>query len=66
MPGRCLFAGTGSVYSFESIKGKIVFDMKELDRYSYSGHSALMGKKERQWQDVDYVLGFFGRRVGEA
>jgi hypothetical protein len=25
-----------------------------------------MGKKERQWQDVDYVLGFFGRRVGEA
>jgi len=25
-----------------------------------------MGKKERQWQDVDYVLGFFGRKVGEA
>jgi hypothetical protein len=35
-------------------------------RYSYSGHSALTRKKERQWQDVDYVLGFFGRRVGEA
>jgi hypothetical protein len=30
------------------LRAKIVFDMKELDRYSYSGHSVLMGKKERQ------------------
>ncbi len=41
-------------------------DLKELDRYSYCGHSALIGKKKREWQDVEYVLGFFGRRVGEA
>ena len=40
--------------------------LKELDRYSYSGHSALMGKKKREWQEVAYVLGFFGRRIGEA
>ena len=40
--------------------------LKELDRYSYSGHSALTGKKKREWQDVEYVLGFFGKRVGEA
>jgi hypothetical protein len=25
-----------------------------------------MGKEKREWQDVGYVLGFFGRRVGEA
>ncbi len=25
-----------------------------------------MGKKKRQWQDVAYVLGFFGKTVGEA
>jgi len=43
-----------------------VASLKELDRYSYCGHSALIGKKKRQWQDVAYVLGFFGRRVGEA
>jgi hypothetical protein len=48
------------------LRAKIVVDLKELDRYSYCGHSALTGKKKRQWQDVEYVLGFFGTRVGEA
>ncbi len=48
------------------LRAKIVASLKELDRYSYCGHSALIGKKKRQWQDVAYVLGFFGRRVGEA
>jgi len=43
-----------------------VKDLKGLDRYSYSGHSALMGKKKRGWQDTGYVLGFFGKRIGEA
>ena len=48
------------------LRAKIVTDLKELDRYSYCGHSALMGKKKRQWQDIEYVLGFFGKRIGEA
>ena len=48
------------------LRAKFVVGLKELDRYSYSGHSALTGKKKRQWQDVEYVLGFFGRRVSEA
>ena len=48
------------------LRAKIVTDLKELNRYSYCGHSALMGKKKRQWQDVEYVLGFFGKRIGEA
>jgi len=48
------------------LRAKIVIGLKELDRYSYSGHSALTGKKKRQWQDIEYVLGFFGPRVSEA
>jgi len=48
------------------LRAKIVVSLKELDRYSYCGHSALMGKKKRKWQDVEYALGFFGRRLGEA
>ena len=48
------------------LRAKIVTDLKELDRYSYCGHSALMGKKKRQWQDIEYVLGFFGKRIGKA
>jgi len=48
------------------LRAKIVVSLKELDRYPYCGHSALMGKKKRQWQDVAYVLGFFGKSIGEA
>ncbi|MBW1822043.1 MAG: transposase [Deltaproteobacteria bacterium] len=48
------------------LRAKIVTDLKELDSYSYCGHSALMGKKKREWQDIEYVLGFFGKRIGEA
>ena len=48
------------------LREKLITDLKELDRYSYCGHSALIGKKKREWQDIAYVLGFFGKRVGEA
>jgi len=43
-----------------------VVDLKEMNRYPYCGHSALMGKQKREWQDTEYVLGFFGKRLGEA
>jgi len=48
------------------LRAKIVADLKELGRYPYCGHSVLMGRKKREWQDVEYVLGFFGTRVDEA
>lgn len=48
------------------LRAKIVTDLKELDSYPYCGHSALMGMKKREWQDIEYVLGFFGKRIGEA
>jgi REP element-mobilizing transposase RayT len=48
------------------LRAKIVSDLKELNRYPYSGHSAVMGKKKRQWQDVEYVLGFFSKNIPGA
>jgi len=48
------------------LRAKIVVSLKELDRYPYCGHSALMGNKKRQWQAVTYVLGFFGKSIAEA
>jgi len=48
------------------LRAKIVDDMKELDDYDYCGHSALTGKKKREWQDVVYVLSHFGKSVGKA
>ena len=48
------------------LRAKIVDDLKELDRYAYGGHSALMGNKKREWQDAEFVLDYFGKRVAEA
>lgn len=45
------------------LRSKLVSNLSELSRYPYSGHSALMGSKKNSWQDVDYVLSFFGKRV---
>jgi len=44
----------------------IVKDLTQLNRYSYSGHSAVMGKKERPWQNVNDVLGLFGETMEKA
>jgi len=30
--------------------------LEELDRYSWCGHSAVMGKRDCPWMDADYVL----------
>jgi hypothetical protein len=38
-----------------------VKDMAELSRNPWSGHSALMGKIKREWQDTDCVLSLFGQ-----
>ncbi|HDZ89133.1 MAG TPA: transposase [Deltaproteobacteria bacterium] len=48
------------------LRAKVVADLKGLDNYSYCGHSALTGKKQREWQDVEYVLKYFGKRTGDA
>ena len=48
------------------LRAKIVADLKALDSYPYCGHSALMGKEKIEWQDVEYVLGYFGKRIGDA
>jgi hypothetical protein len=51
------------------IRAGIVGTLSELNKFAYSGHSVLMGEKKRLWQDVDYVLGYFGdthRKAREA
>jgi hypothetical protein len=43
-----------------------VQDLKGLGSYAYSGHSVLLGKRKRDWQDREYVLGYFGQTEREA
>lgn len=42
------------------LRAKLVTELKTLDYYAFCGHSAIMDKKQREWQDVDYVLRLFG------
>lgn len=44
------------------LRGGLVKDMNGLNRSPWSGHSALLGNKERKWQDVEYVLTYFGSK----
>ena len=48
------------------IRARIVRTLSELNRYAYCGHSMLMGRKNRPWQDADYVLSYFGKVPGRA
>jgi REP element-mobilizing transposase RayT len=48
------------------VRVKIVKDVNTLKTYPFTGHSALMGKKDRPWQDTEYVLSLFGEIASEA
>jgi putative transposase len=48
------------------IRAGLVRGMEELDRYRWSGHSALMGNQDRPWQAREEILSYFGGRKGVA
>jgi REP element-mobilizing transposase RayT len=48
------------------IRAGLVRGMEELDRYRWSGHSALMGSQDRPWQAREEVLSYFGKKEGIA
>jgi len=48
------------------LRAGVVQSVIELDRYPWSGHSALMGKIKRVWQEQDYILGYFGKDKSRA
>jgi hypothetical protein len=44
------------------LRGGVVRDMNGLNRSPWSGHSAILGKVERRWQNTKYVLSYFGNK----
>jgi hypothetical protein len=44
----------------------LVEEIGDLDTFPWSGHSALMGKRNNQWQEIESVLALFGRRKNGA
>jgi hypothetical protein len=48
------------------MRARLVTTLRELDGYPWCGHSVVMGRKQHEWQDRDYVLSWFGEREAEA
>lgn len=48
------------------LRAKLVSSLAELNRYPYSGHSALVGMHEHSWQDTDYTLRLFGGDISDG
>jgi putative transposase len=48
------------------LRAGLVKDLKVLAGWVRSGHSVLMGRVKRDWQDTDYVLSLFGRGMSSA
>jgi len=48
------------------IRANMVQAIKDLDRYRWSGHGAIVGKVDYPWMDCDYVLRWFGETVRGA
>jgi len=48
------------------LRAGIVKSIKGLKEYPWSGHSTIMGNIKREWQDVDEVLKYFGKRRKNA
>jgi hypothetical protein len=36
--------------------------LSDLGRYPYTGHSFILGKRKKPWQDINYVLHYFDRK----
>jgi len=38
----------------------------DLNHFEFCGHGVILGKNQKDWQDVDKLLGMFGKWVAEA
>ena len=48
------------------VRAGLVKDLSQLDKYPYCGHSAIMGKVKRPWQNVDDVIKRFAKTRRDA
>jgi putative transposase len=44
------------------LRGKLVKDINQLDKYPYCGHSAIIGNTNNSWQEIDKILKLFHDR----
>jgi REP element-mobilizing transposase RayT len=44
------------------LRAEVVNSLGELNQYAWTGHSAIMGRVKREWQDTDTLLAYFDKR----
>ena len=48
------------------LRGGLVKNLEELEDYRWCGHGILTGRQKNDWQERDFVLGFFGSKGRKA
>jgi len=48
------------------LRAGLVKNLEELENYPWCGHGILTGRLKSDWQEKDFVLGFFGPKRGKA
>ncbi len=48
------------------LRARIIDSISNLERYRWSGHSAILGNLKNDRQEKEYVLKWFGKRVDDA
>lgn len=48
------------------LRASLVPSMTELDDYEFCGHGVILGNHQKGWQDINKLLGMFGKRAAEA
>lgn len=48
------------------LRAKLVNDYQQLHTYPFCGHSVIMGKIDREWQEIEGILGMFGAHLLHA
>lgn len=48
------------------LRAKLVSGIDELESYPFCGHSAIMGKVDRDWQQTDHILSLFNSNFSTA
>ena len=72
--GKILSSAPEDIYLLELVRYihlnplrvKMVPDYKSLSRFPYCGHSVILGRRKRKWQDSKFVLRLFGSKEGTA
>jgi hypothetical protein len=55
-----------SYFHLNPLRAGLAESLEDLERYPWSGHPVVMNRIRHEWQDRNYVLGYFGKHESSA